>query len=35
MVSDLVINKRLLKIAPAHVEFRRAHLFNVDRVVTV
>jgi purine-cytosine permease-like protein len=32
MVSDLVINRRLLKIAPAHVEFRRAHLFNVNPV---
>ncbi|HEX4360769.1 MAG TPA: histidine kinase [Pseudonocardia sp.] len=32
MVSDLVINRRVLKIAPAHVEFRRAHLFNVNPV---
>ena len=27
-----MINKRLLKIGPAHVEFRRAHLFNVNPV---
>ncbi|MDT7774785.1 MAG: hypothetical protein QOC67_3709 [Pseudonocardiales bacterium] len=32
MVSDLVINRRVLKIAPEHVEFRRAHLFNVNPV---
>jgi purine-cytosine permease-like protein len=32
MVSDLVINKRILKIGPGHVEFRRAHLFNINPV---
>jgi len=32
MVADLVINKRILKIGPRHVEFRRAHLFNVNPV---
>jgi purine-cytosine permease-like protein len=32
MVSDLVLNRRVLKLAPAHVEFRRAHLFNVNPV---
>ncbi|HEX4248111.1 MAG TPA: histidine kinase [Pseudonocardia sp.] len=32
MVSDLVLNRRVLKLAPAHVEFRRAHLFHVNPV---
>ncbi|HWN31278.1 MAG TPA: histidine kinase [Pseudonocardia sp.] len=32
MVSDLVLNRRVLKLAPTHVEFRRAHLFNVNPV---
>ena len=32
MVSDLVLNRRVLKIAPEHVEFRRAHLFHVNPV---
>ncbi|MET9018382.1 hypothetical protein ABZV93_00215 [Actinopolymorpha sp. NPDC004070] len=32
MVSDLVVNKRLLKLSPPHVEFHRAHLFNVNPV---
>ncbi|MCO5972822.1 purine-cytosine permease family protein [Actinoallomurus soli] len=30
--SDLLINKRLLKLSPAGVEFRRAHLYNVNPV---
>jgi hypothetical protein len=32
MVADLVINRRLLGIAPEHVEFRRAHLYNINPV---
>ncbi|WP_028932422.1 purine-cytosine permease family protein [Pseudonocardia spinosispora] len=32
MVADLVINRRVLRIAPAHIEFRRAHLLNVNPV---
>jgi purine-cytosine permease-like protein len=32
VVSDLVINKKLLKLSPPHVEFRRAHLYNVNPV---
>ncbi|MFC5831826.1 purine-cytosine permease family protein [Nonomuraea insulae] len=32
VASDLVINKRLLKVSPPQVEFRRAHLFNVNPV---
>jgi purine-cytosine permease-like protein len=32
MTSDLVINKRILRIGPSYVEFRRAHLFNVNPV---
>jgi purine-cytosine permease-like protein len=32
MVSDLVINRRLLKLAPADLVFHRAHLYNVNPV---
>jgi purine-cytosine permease-like protein len=32
MTSDLVINKKLLKIGPPEVEFRRAYLLNVNPV---
>ena len=32
MVSDLVINKRWLKLSPPGVEFHRAHLYNVNPV---
>ena len=32
MVADLVINRRVLGIAPEHVETRRAHLFNINPV---
>lgn len=32
MASDLVINKRWLKLSPSEVEFRRAHLYNVNPV---
>ena len=32
MFSDLVINKKLLKLAPPDVEFHRAHLFNFNPV---
>ena len=32
MVSDLIINKRWLKLAPPDVDFRRAHLFNLNPV---
>jgi purine-cytosine permease-like protein len=32
MVADLVIVKRWLRIGPAYVEFRRAHLFHVNPV---
>ncbi|MEV5711835.1 hypothetical protein [Actinoallomurus sp. NPDC052274] len=30
--SDLLLNKRLLKLSPPGVEFRRAHLYNVNPV---
>jgi purine-cytosine permease-like protein len=32
MASDLLINKRLLKLSPPRVEFKRAHLYNVNPV---
>jgi purine-cytosine permease-like protein len=32
MFSDLVINKKLLKLAPSKLEFHRAHLFNFNPV---
>jgi purine-cytosine permease-like protein len=32
MASDLLINKRLLKLSPPRVEFMRAHLYNVNPV---
>ncbi|NKQ54756.1 histidine kinase [Amycolatopsis sp. K13G38] len=32
MVSDLVINKRWLKLAPPNLVFHRAHLYNVNPV---
>lgn len=32
IVSDLVINKRLLKLSPPLIEFRRASLYNFDPV---
>lgn len=32
IVSDLVFNKRLLKLSPPLIEFRRAHLYNFNPV---
>ncbi|WP_308389452.1 hypothetical protein [Acidithiobacillus sp. AMEEHan] len=32
VVADLVINKPLLKISPSYVEFKRAHLYNINPV---
>ncbi|GAA2126359.1 purine-cytosine permease family protein [Actinomadura napierensis] len=32
MASDLVINKRWLRLSPPEAEFRRAHLYNVNPV---
>jgi purine-cytosine permease-like protein len=32
MVSDIVVNGRLLRLRPAETEFRRAHLFNINPV---
>jgi purine-cytosine permease-like protein len=32
LTSDLVINKRLLKLSPPQIEFRRAHLHNFNPV---
>lgn len=32
MVADLVINRRVLRLAPEDVEFRRAHLLNINPV---
>ncbi|HEV3359516.1 MAG TPA: hypothetical protein VG247_22140 [Pseudonocardiaceae bacterium] len=32
VVADLVINKPLLKLSPAHIEFKRAHLRSVNPV---
>jgi hypothetical protein len=32
MVSDIVVNGRLLKLRPEETEFRRAHLFNINPV---
>ncbi len=32
LVSDLVINKKLLKLSPPLVEFKRAHLYNFNPV---
>lgn len=32
VVADLVINKPLLKLSPSYVEFKRAHLYNINPV---
>jgi purine-cytosine permease-like protein len=32
VVADLVINKPLLKISPSYIEFKRAHLHNINPV---
>lgn len=32
IVSDLVVNKKLLKISPDYIEFKRAHLYNFNPV---
>ncbi|CAM3851355.1 hypothetical protein ALPO108162_09185 [Alicyclobacillus pomorum] len=32
LVSDLVINKRLLKISPSYIEYKRGHLYNFNPV---
>lgn len=32
LVSDLVINKSLLKISPSYIEFKRGHLYNFNPV---
>jgi purine-cytosine permease-like protein len=32
LASDIVINKKLLKISPSFIEFRRAHLYNFNPV---
>lgn len=32
IVSDLVINKKILKISPDYIEFKRAHLYNFNPV---
>ncbi|HTK07879.1 MAG TPA: hypothetical protein VL485_11975 [Ktedonobacteraceae bacterium] len=32
VVADLVINKPLLKLSPSYIEFRRAHLYNINPV---
>lgn len=32
VVSDLVINKAILKISPSYIEFKRAHLYNFNPV---
>lgn len=32
LVSDLVINKALLKISPSYIEFKRGHLYNFNPV---
>lgn len=32
IVADLIINKKLLKISPAYIEFKRAHLYNFNPV---
>lgn len=32
VTADLVINKRLLKISPPYIEFKRAHLYNFNPV---
>ncbi|GER67939.1 hypothetical protein BpJC7_24170 [Weizmannia acidilactici] len=32
IVADLVINKKLLKISPPYIEFKRAHLYNFNPV---
>ncbi|MEB3100143.1 purine-cytosine permease family protein [Ferviditalea candida] len=30
LVADLVVNKNILKISPAYIEFKRAHLYNFN-----
>ncbi|WP_414039682.1 purine-cytosine permease family protein [Acidithiobacillus sp. M4-SHS-6] len=32
VVADLVINKPLLKLSPSYIEFKRAHLYNINPV---
>lgn len=32
IVADLVINKPILKISPSYIEFKRAHLYNINPV---
>ena len=32
IVADLVVNKKLLKISPPYIEFKRAHLYNFNPV---
>ncbi|MBU2746238.1 hypothetical protein HAP97_13645 [Acidithiobacillus caldus] len=32
VVADLVINKPVLKLSPSYVEFKRAHLYNINPV---
>lgn len=32
VTSDLVVNKRILKISPPYIEFKRAHLYNFNPV---
>ncbi|WCK55242.1 hypothetical protein PP175_04440 [Aneurinibacillus sp. Ricciae_BoGa-3] len=32
IVSDLTINKKILKISPSYIEFKRAHLYNFNPV---
>ncbi|MBE3561148.1 MAG: hypothetical protein IMW89_18305, partial [Ktedonobacteraceae bacterium] len=32
VVADLVINKPILKLSPSYIEFKRAHLYNINPV---
>ncbi|MHB1563709.1 MAG: purine-cytosine permease family protein [Leptospirillum sp.] len=32
IVADLVINKPILKLSPSYIEFKRAHLYNINPV---
>ena len=32
VVADLVVNKPILKLSPAHIEFKRAHLYGINPV---
>lgn len=32
MVADLVINKPFLKVSPSYIEFKRAHLYQINPV---